>query len=139
VDESAAGRDVRDIRLPTQANRRPQLERIIIRADLKPWPRLVQNLRSTRQTELEEQFPSHVVCAWIGNSIRVAEKHYLQVTEDHYRRALQNAMQHLHAPGRKESQQPHKTPRISAPCELVQAGATAEIGPEGFELPTKGL
>ena len=123
----------------SNVNLRTQLERIIARAGLKPWPRMFQNLRSTRQTELEERFPSHVVCAWIGNSIKVAEKHYLQVTEDHDRRALQNAVQHLHAPGRKESQPTRKTPGISTPCEVLQAGATAEIGPEGFEPPTKGL
>ena len=36
---------------------------------------------------LEEEFPSHVVCAWIGNSVQVARKHYLQATEDHFNRA----------------------------------------------------
>ena len=64
-------------------NLRTQLIKIIQRAGLEPWPKLFQNLRSTRQTELEEVFPSHVVCAWIGNSQKVAAKHYLQVTGDH--------------------------------------------------------
>jgi len=73
----------------TNANLRTQLLRIIGRAGLEPWPKLFQNMRSTRQTELEERFPSHVVCAWIGNSRAVAAKHYLQVTDDHYRRATQ--------------------------------------------------
>ena len=31
--------------------------------------------------------------AWIGNSIAVAVKHYLQVTEDHFKQAAQNAAQ----------------------------------------------
>ncbi len=48
------------------------------------WPKLWQNLRSTRETELAEQFPMHVVCAWIGNSQLVAAKHDLQVTDDHF-------------------------------------------------------
>jgi len=34
------------------------------------------NLRSSPQTELAEIFPSHVVCAWLGNSEDVAKKHY---------------------------------------------------------------
>ena len=68
-------------------NLRTQLERIIKRAGLEPWPKLFHNLRATRQTELEETFPSHVVCAWIGNSPRVARKHYLQVTDSHFDRA----------------------------------------------------
>ena len=56
-------------------NLRTQLKRIMRRAGVKPWPRLFHNLRSTRQTELEERFPSHVVCAWLCNSQRVAKKH----------------------------------------------------------------
>jgi integrase len=58
-----------------------QLKRIIRRAGLRGWPKVWQNLRSTRQTELSEKHPMHVVCAWMGNSERVAKKHYLQVTE----------------------------------------------------------
>ncbi len=72
----------------THANLRTQLVRIVGRAGLKPWPKVFQNLRSTRETELEESFPSHVVGAWLGNSRAVAAKHYLQVTEGHYRRAV---------------------------------------------------
>lgn len=54
------------------ANLRTQLERIIRRAGLKPWPKLFQNLRSTRETELTEKYPIQVVCEWIGNSAAVA-------------------------------------------------------------------
>jgi integrase len=73
------------------ANLRTQLERIIRRAGLQPWPKLFQNLRSTRETELAETFPMHVVCAWIGNSQPVAAKHYLQLTDEHFDRALVSA------------------------------------------------
>lgn len=66
---------------------RHPLERAIKRAGLTLWPRLWHNLRSTRQTELEEQFPSHVVCRWLGNSTQVARTHYLQTTDDHFTRA----------------------------------------------------
>ena len=51
---------------------------------MQPWPKLFQNLRSTRETELADQFPIQVVCEWIGNTEAVAAKHYLQVTEDHF-------------------------------------------------------
>jgi len=67
----------------------------IAKAGIKPWPKLFQNLRSTRETELAEKFPIHVVCDWIGNSPRVAAKHYLQVTEDHYAKAVQNPVQYI--------------------------------------------
>lgn len=64
-------------------NLRTTLEKIIGRAGLTPWPKLWQNLRSTRETELAQTYPIHVVCAWMGNSPQVASKHYLQIrTED---------------------------------------------------------
>jgi len=70
------------------ANLRTQLMRIIKRAGIEPWGKPWQNLRSTRETELMEQFPAHVVCGWIGNSEAVARKHYLQVTDEHFERAI---------------------------------------------------
>ena len=68
-----------------------QLRRIIEQAGLKPWPKLWHNCRATRETELAEMFPIHVVCAWIGNSAAVARRHYLQVTDDHFARAVGDA------------------------------------------------
>jgi len=64
-----------------------RLTKIIRRAGLTPWPKLWQNLRSTRETELAETFPIHVVCQWIGNSQAVAKKHYLQTTDEHFLKA----------------------------------------------------
>jgi integrase len=68
-------------------NLRTQFLRILKRAGIEPWPKLFQNLRSTRQTELAEKFPAHVVCAWMGNSMEVAEGHYLQVLDQHIQKA----------------------------------------------------
>jgi len=68
-------------------NLRTQLKRILKRAGLKPWPRLFQNLRSTRQTELSAIWPEHTVCAWMGNSKAVAMRHYLQVRNEDFERA----------------------------------------------------
>jgi len=42
----------------TNANLRTQLQRIIRQSRLGALAKLFQNLRSTRQTELEETFPS---------------------------------------------------------------------------------
>ena len=47
----------------------------------------MQNLRILRETELVEQSPAHFVAYWLNLSTRMAERHYLQVTEDYYRRA----------------------------------------------------
>ncbi|MBN2582595.1 MAG: site-specific integrase [Planctomycetes bacterium] len=60
-------------------------------AGVKPWPKLFQNCRSTRETELANQFPVQVVCDWIGNSPQVAARHYLQTTEDHFTQAIRGA------------------------------------------------
>lgn len=74
----------------SNSNLRTALIRYIRRAGLEPWPKLFNNLRSSCQTELEEQCPSHVVCAWLGNSERIAREHYLQVTDAHYERATRS-------------------------------------------------
>ena len=50
-------------------------------AGLTVWPRIFHNLRSSRQTELAEIFPSYVVCAWLSTSEDVAKKHYYQVKD----------------------------------------------------------
>jgi hypothetical protein len=56
-------------------NLRTQLQRIVCRAGLIKWPKLFQNLRASRQTELAAEYPLRVFCTWIGNSEAVAEKH----------------------------------------------------------------
>jgi hypothetical protein len=61
--------------------------RIIRRAGLTPWPKLFHNLRASRETELAAEYPTHVVCAWIGNTERIAAKHYRQVTDDDFAQA----------------------------------------------------
>ena len=40
-----------------------------------------------QQTELQREFPLHVVCSWLGNSPRIAQQSYLLVTEDDFARA----------------------------------------------------
>ncbi|WP_420844084.1 tyrosine-type recombinase/integrase [Lacipirellula parvula] len=80
------------------ANLRTQLERIIARAGLTPWPKLFQNLRASRATELAAEFPSHVAAEWMGHSALVAQKHYWRTTDADFEKAttakaLQNPVQ----------------------------------------------
>lgn len=70
-----------------RVNLRTQFLRILRKAKIKPWPKLFQNLRSSRETELMNEFPLHVVCAWLGNTPKVAIKHYTQVTDEDFRKA----------------------------------------------------
>jgi hypothetical protein len=46
-----------------------------------------KNRDHSRQTELQREFPLHVVCSWLGNSPRIAQQSYLLVTEDDFARA----------------------------------------------------
>ena len=88
-------------------NLRTKLQRIIRRAGVEPWPKLFQNLRSSRETELARSWPLHVVTKWIGNSQPVVLKHYLQVTDEdddraasmsgRAEKAVQNPVQQAHA------------------------------------------
>ncbi len=70
-----------------RVNLRTQLLRILKKAKIGPWPKLFQNLRSSRETELMKEFPIHVVCGWLGNTPKVAIKHYTQVTDEDFRKA----------------------------------------------------
>ena len=70
-----------------KSNPHTRMTCIVKRAGPEPWPKLFQNLRSTRQTELAADHPAHVVCAWMGNSRDVAAEHYLQVTGADFPRA----------------------------------------------------
>ncbi|MBL7107618.1 MAG: site-specific integrase [Phycisphaerae bacterium] len=77
------------VNLNISSNLRTQAHRIIKRAGLKPWEKTFQNLRSSRETELVEDFPVHVVTGWLGNSPDIARKHYLQTHEEHFQRAVE--------------------------------------------------
>jgi integrase len=70
-------------------NLRTQLLRVMRRAGVTQWPRLFHNLRASRETELADQFPLHVVTEWIGNTPDIATRHYLKTTEEHFRRAVE--------------------------------------------------
>ena len=78
------------------------------KAGLEPWAKLFQNLRSTRETELAETYPIHVVCAWIGNTAAVAAKHYLQVTDADFDRASEGGAESGAPGGEKAAQNPAK-------------------------------
>lgn len=66
---------------------RTQLRKIIIRSGNTPWPKVWQNLRATRETELLELFPLKSVTKWLGNSKAVAMKHYVMAREQDFLRA----------------------------------------------------
>jgi integrase len=62
-------------------NLRTQFERIIERAGLEKWPRLFHAMRSSCESDLVKRHPLHIAARWLGNTPRIAEKHYL-ITSD---------------------------------------------------------
>ncbi|UCD53668.1 MAG: tyrosine-type recombinase/integrase [Phycisphaerales bacterium] len=127
-------------------NLRTHFKRIIKRAGLQPWPRLWQNLRSSRQSELCEQFPEFVVCAWIGNSRAVAREHYLQILPEHFERAVQRARQRAQYGAKPRCTAMQDTPTedpenadLPLSDTLCKAMQMAGMGPAGFEPATNAL
>ena len=71
----------------TNANLRSEMTRLLRRAGVSGWPRLFQSIRASRQTDLQNELPLHVVCSWLGNSPQIAQRSYLLVTEDDFAKA----------------------------------------------------
>ncbi len=69
-------------------NLRTTFEKLIRRASLEPWAKPFHNLRSSRETELLDEFPLHVVAKWMGHDAKVSLKHYPQITESHFSKAI---------------------------------------------------
>jgi len=120
------------------ANLRTQFLRILEAAKIPAWPKLFHNLRASRETELADEFPIHVVCEWIGNSPDVARKHYFTVTDDHFARAAgekaaQNPAQSVHAESRTDS---HDESETAAPLAFAGGAAVlfqTQVPPRGVE------
>ena len=121
-------------------NLRSQMCKIIKRAGLQPWPKLFQNLRSTRETELFKMTNGNIkaVCSWIGNSPAVAMQHYAQVTEADLQEAakmtllndaektMQNSMQTTAERGRTDSHKSTTDSDVSPfSCETKPEKTTA--------------
>ena len=110
-------------------NLRTTFTKIIRRAKLKLWPKLFQNLRASRATELVQDFPQHVAAAWLGHSIRVAAEHYWQIRESDFERAT-SARSHFVPCDDPETGFPEftkaKNPAKSGVQEHLVAGAGLE-------------
>ena len=123
-----------------------RFRKIIRRAGVDVWPKPFQNCRSSRQTELEQQFPTYVVCAWLGNTPTVAHKHYLTVTDDHFTAAAKTGDKlgtQTPVLTRSDSQEKTRTVHFvrenASFSEVVGILENARVAEEGLEPPTRGL
>lgn len=113
----------------------------IRRTGLVEWPKLWINLRSSRETDLANRHPLHVVVKWIGNSEPVASRHYLQVTDEHFAAAtaggqvVRNAVRSGSAGGRTENDKPV----LSRKEPHQNALQTIQVTGLGLEPRTNGL
>jgi integrase len=123
-------------------------KKIIKRAGVDEWPKPFQNLRASRQTELERHFPTYQVCSWLGNTPDVAHKHYLTVTDSDFDSALKiktGDWLGMQTPVscRNDSQKKTRTVvnvRENASfAEVVGILENARVAEEGLEPPTRGL
>ena len=128
-------------------NLRTTMERIMGRAGVPTWPRLFQNMRASRETELVQDHPLHVVTAWIGNSARIAARHYLQVTDADFDRAVYGGASSGAVAVQNPVQQPpvtfgiHSQEKQQAPDDqgLVQSVANPCNGVQEYPVTPTGL
>jgi len=130
------------------ANLRTTLKKVVRRAGLEPWSRLWHSMRASCETDLARQFPLAVVAKWLGNTQAVAMRHYVDVTDADFERAIlgdapatqeaaQNAAQHAHAMDRSEPQPAkiahEKTPVLqgsASSCDTLQNRGVEAAGIE---------
>ena len=124
-------------------NLRTQFLRILDRAGVPPWPKLFQNMRASRLTELLAKHPAHTVAKWMGHSIRVALRHYAQTTDADFERALQdtgeaaqNPAQYSHGTGRTGRQAQKKTPTFAEKYGGLRHCTSVQVGGARLELAT---
>ena len=152
LDELLEGFDPQERRLSQQhvitryrdsnVNLRTQLLRIIHKAGLTPWPKLFQNLRASRATELAADYPAHVAAKWLGHSTAIAQKHYWQVTDADFAKAIQPTQKAQHntpeidgnaAQGESSDDADFQAfPGISPDCNILQS---CSVPPAGREHP----
>ena len=117
-----------------------QLARVLVRAGVVPWQKPFVNLRASCRTDLQERFPDHVINTWLGQSSRVAEKHYLQTTDAHWERAVAeptvtkevggNAGGNIGANlGKSTNNRPCEKPNKNRPQRLAEACVSSEKHP----------
>ncbi len=140
------------------ANLRTTFQKIVRRAGLEPWPRLFHNLRASRETELVEKYPVQVVTDWLGNTPKVAMRHYLMTTDAHFaaavqetngtgtgiaKKAAQNAAQYTAAYSGRESQSEmpahEKTPAKQGFATFRDFRRSVKVAGTGFEPATSRL
>jgi hypothetical protein len=120
------------------------MRRIVERACGECWPKVFQNCRSTRLTELDQVHPSHAVTKWLGNSEKITEQDYLQVTDEHFKQALVKPEAESEAIESKKKQNPKQRASASQSENQSKTNQSNVIALAGFgslvkQVPEAGL
>lgn len=116
-------------------NLRTQLLRILGRAKVKPWPKLFHNLRASCETDLAKIHPIKAVCDWIGNSIDMAARHYLQTTDEDFERAIQGEVttKITTSPTASSSQGQPRKRKNTGNNHVSSVSGSSKVGDEGLD------
>lgn len=111
---------------PTNAALTNRLCRILKRLGMDRYPKPWQNLRTTRENELKELYPRHVVHAWIGHTEDTAREFYDRVSKEHYLTASSpEAEVEANTPKAKQNPKAHRaTPTSLSDEKTVQNGVS---------------
>ena len=125
---------------------------IIERAGLTVWPDMWQTLRRSAETMFAMQYPQHVVSGWIGHSVAVSLKHYVQTPDSVFEsaaglpvlRAADSAAVTRRIDGNRSQLAETEERWKSSPAQKKSQqpfGVTgfSEVGGGGFEPPTPGF
>jgi hypothetical protein len=80
--------------------------------------------------ELAQTFPIHVVCSWLGNSPAVATKHYLQVTDADFEKAMAEGNANSGAGDALQPGQTTQIPTQPAAADFRQFSPETQKAPE---------
>jgi Phage integrase family len=127
-------------------NLRTTFEKIVRRAGPTGGPRLFHNLRASCETERTQSHPLPAVIARLGRSADVALKHYRQVTEGDFEKAIGGPSGALHSPvqqlheaagevSRHEPADAEISPELQGSATSCVGAQNAKSDGEGFEPP----
>lgn len=105
------------------------LGRILASAGVSKWERIFHNLRASRQTELTARYSIGTVCRWMGNSVEVADAHYLTAQETEFERAASEGAEQKAA--HKAAQQTETNVDKAMHTRTDEASKTLEMSENG--------
>ncbi len=127
----------------TETNLRTKIGRLCDAAGVKKWPKPLQNLRLSCETDWMDTDGVALACKWSGNTPEVAFKHYHLVRDEDFMRVKRRGAESSAASGANTVQddEPNKTPTAasgesSSTCESMHSDALAAAGPS---IPPRGV